>query len=126
MLVLDTSTLFFWTLDPDKLSLPARLALDREEERVISTISIWEIALKVSRGSLEIPMTINEYASALLNLSKLEIRPVETDTWLENVALDWEHRDPADRTIVALARQLNCDLVSNDRKIAAFYPRTIW
>ncbi len=40
--------------------------------------------------------------------------------------LDWEHRDPADRAIVSTAMLLNAPLIATDRKIAAFYERTLW
>lgn len=126
MIVLDTSALIYWTLDPDKISDRARCAMEQDGHFVISSISIWEIALKVSRGSLEIPLSTPNYLTELSRLTELEIRPVEAETWLENVRLDWTHRDPADRTIVALARQLQCPLISSDQIIAAFYPETIW
>lgn len=126
MIVLDTSALIYWTLDPDKISDRARRAMEQDGHFVISSISIWEIALKVSRGSLEIPLSTPNYLTELSKLTELEIRPVEAETWLENVRLDWTHRDPADRTIVALARQLQCPLISSDQIIAAFYPETIW
>jgi PIN domain nuclease of toxin-antitoxin system len=46
--------------------------------------------------------------------------------WLDNLDLEWEHSDPADRTIVAVATSLACPLISSDRVIADFYPKTIW
>ncbi len=93
---------------------------------LVSSISIWEIALKVKRGTLQIPLSIEQYVAKLQRAAQLEILPVDTTTWLESVALDWEHRDPADRVIVALARQLKLPLVSNDRKIASFLSNMIW
>lgn len=46
---------------------------------------------------------MDRYASMLNQLGCLEIIPVNTEIWLKNLALDWEHRDPVDRTIVASA-----------------------
>jgi PIN domain nuclease of toxin-antitoxin system len=59
-------------------------------------------------------------------MGSVEIVPVDDLTWLKNLALDWEHRDPADRTIVALATLRHLDLVTKDRDIAASYPKTLW
>lgn len=126
MLVLDTSALFYWTLDPLQLSATARQAIQEADRLLVSSISIWEIALKVKRGTLQIPLSIEQYVAKLQRAAQLEILPVDTTTWLESVALDWEHRDPADRMIVALARQLKLPLVSNDRKIASFFSNMIW
>jgi PIN domain nuclease of toxin-antitoxin system len=126
VLVLDTSALFYWTLDPLQLSATARQAIQEADRLLVSSISIWEIALKVKRGTLQIPLSIEQYVAKLQRAAQLEILPVDTTTWLESVALDWEHRDPADRVIVALARQLKLPLVSNDRKIASFLSNMIW
>jgi PIN domain nuclease of toxin-antitoxin system len=126
VLVLDTSALFYWTLDPLQLSATARQAIQEADRLLVSSISIWEIALKVKRGTLQIPLSIDQYVAKLQQAEQLEILPVDTTIWLESVALDWEHRDPADRVIVALARQLKLPLVSNDRKIASFFSNMIW
>jgi PIN domain nuclease of toxin-antitoxin system len=93
---------------------------------VISSISVWEIALKVKRGKLEIPLTIQEYVERLQQLDVLEILSVDVQTWLENLDLAWEHRDPADRTIVALATRFGCPLITSDRVIADYYQEVVW
>ncbi len=126
MVALDTSALIYWTLDPQKLTAAAKKAISESDIVAISSISVWEIGLKVKRGKLEIPLSTGEYARRLGQLEKLRIIPVDVTTWLENLALEWDHRDPADRTIVATARLLGSPLVSSDRKMAAFYPETIW
>jgi len=126
MVVLDTSVLLYWTLDPDQLSLAARRTIEQADRLVISSISVWEIALKVKRGKLDIPLSIIDYAERLQRLESLEILSVDVQTWLENLDLDWEHRDPADRTIVAIATRLACPLVTSDRVVADFYRETTW
>ena len=126
MIVLDTSALLYWTLDPDRLSEKAQGAIKGAERIVVSAISIWEIGLKVKRGKLVIPLTIRDYAGRLQRLEVLEILPVDVKTGLDNLDLPWEHPDPADRTIVALAEHFDCSLVTSDQTIAAYYPGTIW
>ncbi len=126
MIVLDTSTLFFWTLDPEKLSQKASQAIKQADRIVISSISIWEIALKVKRKKLSLPATIPEYVDRLKRMEALEILPVDVQTWLDNVELPWDHRDLTDRTIVALAARFKCPLITSDAKIADYYSETIW
>jgi PIN domain nuclease of toxin-antitoxin system len=62
----------------------------------------------------------------LENLHWLTIVPVDTAIWLQNLSLPWEHRDPADRTIVATAMLRGLPLLSKDRTIAGFFPDTLW
>ena len=126
MIVLDTSALIFWTLDPQRLSPKAKQAIEQADRILISSISIWEIALKVKHQKLDIPLPMNEYVDRLRQLGSLEILAVDIQTWLDNVDLLWDHRDPADRTIVALAARNNCPLITSDEKIANFFAETIW
>ncbi len=126
MVVLDTSALLYWTLDPARLSSKAERAIEQADRIVISSISVWEIALKVKRGKLQILLTIPDYVERLQRLEALEILPVDVQTWLDNLDLPWQHRDPADRTIVALATRFACPLITSDGIIAEYYPETIW
>jgi len=126
MIVLDTSALLYWTLDPTQLSSKARQAIEQAEKIVISSISVWEIALKVKRHKLILPLTIAVYVERLQRLEALEILPVDVQTWLDNLELPWEHRDPADRTIVALATRFGCPLITSDQVVADYYSQTIW
>ena len=126
MIVLDTSALLYWTLDPAELTLNAEKAIANADKVVVSSISVWEIALKVKHGKLILPLTMVDYIGRLNRLAELEILPVDVQTWLDNVELDWDHRDPADRTIVALATRLECPLISSDIIITGYYPKTVW
>jgi PIN domain nuclease of toxin-antitoxin system len=126
MIVLDTSALLYWTLDPAQLSPDAEKVIENADRIVISSISVWEIALKVKRGKLVIPLTISEYVERLQRLEALEILSVDVQTWLDNLDLLWEHRDPADRTVVALATRFGCPLITSDRVIGNYYKETVW
>lgn len=126
MIVLDTSALLFWTLDPAQLSSKASQAIRQADRILVSSISIWEIALKVKRQKLTLPLAIPDYVDKIMQLEAVEILGVDVQTWLDNIGLPWEHRDPADRTIVALASRFQCPLITSDQIIADYYPETIW
>lgn len=51
---------------------------------------------------------------------------MDTQTWLDNVELSWDRRDPTDRTVVALTERNHCALITSDEIIADFYAGTIW
>lgn len=125
-IVLDTSALLYWTLAPERLTTAARRAIDEADQIVLSAISIWEIGLKVKQGKLELPLDITEYAEKIQRLHRVTVEPVGVETWLKNLGLEWAHRDPADRTIVATAVLYNCPLISSDHTIGQFYGRVVW
>lgn len=126
MVVLDTSALLFWTLEPKRLSARASREIDASERRLVSSISVWEIGIKVARGKLRLPLPVRDYATRLAALEGVEILAVDLETWLATLDLSWEHRDPADRTIVATAQLRGCPLITSDSTILAFYPDAIW
>ena len=126
VIVLDTSALIFWTLDPTRLSTLAVESIVEAKRKVVSSISIWEIGLKVKQEKLKIPLPIIEYVGKLKIVEGMEIVPVDKRTWLKNLELDWDHKDPADRTIVATAMLLSIPLVTSDRIIRQFYAETVW
>ena len=126
VVVIDTSTLLFWTLENHRLSPAATVAINDAERVAVSSISIWEIGIKVSKGRLSIPVSIREFADRLLQVDAVEVLPVDHDTWLQSIELRWEHKDPADRVIVATAILRNCPLVTSDETIRRFYPKSIW
>lgn len=125
-IVLDTSALIHWTVNPERLSATATAFINRATDILISSISLWEIALKHRQGKLELPLKPDAFAQQLESIDGTKIISVDWATWLESVRLEWDHRDPADRCIVALARLKGCSLVTSDEEIRRFYPQAIW
>jgi antitoxin (DNA-binding transcriptional repressor) of toxin-antitoxin stability system len=39
---------------------------------------------------------------------------------------EWDHKDPADRTIVATSMIHKCPLLTSDQKILSFYSQAVW
>ena len=127
--VLDTCTLIWWSLDPAKLSSSAKEACERMEKGekgLVVSISIWEIAIKIKNKKLDLGVSLDAYVEALKKSDVIRIVAIDENLWLKSVALEWNHRDPADRVIVALANQYQASLVTADRIIAEFYSSVIW
>ncbi len=126
MILLDTNVLLFVMLNQDKLTAGALKAITDADELLVSSISIWEIAVKNKKGKLPLPFTPEELVYHLKNVTNLTLQPVDERIWLKNVSLDWDNKDPADRTVVATAALRGIPIVSSDRAIGDYYPRTIW
>jgi len=126
--VLDTCALLFWTLEPRRLSAPATAALDAlttAEPGVLSAASAWEIALKQRRGLLDLGCSLDDFLTGVHRLP-LQFEPVGVAHWVDSVRMPWEHRDPVDRLVVALAQRLHLPLVTADRTIRRAHGECIW
>ena len=91
MIILDTHALLWWTLDPAEMSpkaykLCSEVGLNRG---FISSISIWEIGVKIENKKLDIGMTIESYLEKIESLNILKIVPVDENIWIEKWLGRW-------------------------------------
>lgn len=128
-LVLDTCALIWWSLDPEQLSLLAQKVceqMEKDKNGLVASISIWEIAIKIKNKKLDLGISLEIYIKRLQQSDVISIIPIDENLWLKSVALEWEHKDPADRIIVALANQYYAPIITKDQKISGFYPSVLW
>lgn len=117
-LAVDTHAALWWSFLPEKLSRKARKELDTANELVISGIVIWEVALLVRKGRIELPVPVSEWLSGLESSARWRIVPLDARIALDADGLEM-HEDPADRFIVATALRCQVPLVTKDRAIRA-------
>ena len=128
-IVLDTCALIWWSLDPDKLSPSATDAcnqMEKDKNGLVPSISIWEIAIKIKNNKLDLGVDLQKYVFSLKKSDVVTIVPIDEDLWLESVELEWHHRDPADRVVVALANSNQASIITADQQIRDFYSDVIW
>jgi PIN domain nuclease of toxin-antitoxin system len=123
VILLDTHVWVWWVSRPDRLQPRHRDLLEFGADRVfgVSIISCWEVAKLVECGRLKLDRTVGlwmENALAELGVSLLHLHPriVVESTQLPQPF----HRDPADQLLVATARVLQCPIMTEDGKIAAY------
>jgi PIN domain nuclease of toxin-antitoxin system len=80
VILLDAHALLWWALDPEQLSRTAADAVRAMEERggYASPISIGEIGVKVRRGQLELPISVDEFARRIDQGGVVEMVPMDT------------------------------------------------
>ncbi|MDP3749166.1 MAG: type II toxin-antitoxin system VapC family toxin [Phenylobacterium sp.] len=128
--LLDTHALLWWLIEPERLSPPARLAIENADEVWVSTVSIYEIdfkrrepRLRNRNGALQrMPHNMPETLPSL-GLQLLDI--TAGDAW-EAARLPLHHRDPWDRILVAQARRLEADLITKDEALTAYAVDVLW
>jgi len=129
VICLDTHALLWWALDPKRLSKRAKEICARMEREggYASTISVWELALKVERKQLELPLSIEQFVERVQETRAVELVPVVSEIWIRSARLPWAHRDPADRVIYATAMMKGVPVLTRDELLRAQDPeRCVW
>ena len=99
-----------------KLAHGLRKTIARSDERVfISAASFWEIAIKRRAGKLVLDGSPRA-AAAAAGFLELPIEAADAET---AGALDWEHRDPFNRMLVAHCLNRAMTLVTADAALRA-------
>ncbi len=126
-LLLDTHTLIWMSSQPDRLSSPARVFLENENNTVaVSMISFWEMAIKIGLGKLDLG---TNWMSRLLKfmadnaVSTLPLCPEHCTTLS---ALPFIHRDPFDRMLISQALSENLILVTKDSHMRNYGVEVVW
>jgi PIN domain nuclease of toxin-antitoxin system len=100
--------------------------MEQEKNGLVPSTAIWEIAIKVKNHKLDLGINIDNYIATLKKSNVVRIIPIDEQIWLESVKLEWEHRDPVDRVVVAVAKRNQAAIITADQKIASFYSLVIW
>jgi len=130
VILLDTHVLIWWANgEHERLSAAAIAAIEAEEQqRLVSAISCWEVAMLVERGRLGLNVDIERWLNLVASVPRLQLLPLSPAVAVASTRLPGTfHADPADRFLVAQARHLNIALVTADSKIRAYpHVRSLW
>ncbi len=116
-LLLDTDALS-WVLLGDAMPEDARARITAADSVHVSAISIYEIALKVWIGEWPEMARLVPMLTDLVQRSGIVVEPVSGAVAHAAGTMDWDHRDPFDRIVVAQAMTMACPILSSDRAIA--------
>lgn len=124
--LLDTSALLWWLTDAGRLSDRMRWAIENPGHRVhVSAASAWEIAIRVERGRLQLPLLPERYLPGVLARFQLDALDVRLPHALRAGALPAYHRDPFDRLLIAQAQIEDMPLITVDPAISRYDVETI-
>ena len=115
-LLLDTHVVHWWSAEPQRVSAPAREALERADELAVAAISWYELAWLARHERIAVNVPIRTWLQGLAaQMRTFGVTPAIADT---AVALPSSFPgDPADRLIYATAIEHGLELVSKDRAI---------
>ena len=124
-LLLDTNVLLWWLTGDKRLSNRAREAISlRENEVKASVISVYELIYKAHAGKfpIDIALELEGHAAA----AEIPWIPLDLQDMRIGATLEWRHKDPWDRLIVAQAIARSHVLVSADRAVAHAPVESLW
>jgi PIN domain nuclease of toxin-antitoxin system len=85
---------------------------------LLSVISVWEVALLESKQRLHLHMDCLEWVHRALETPGLSLVPLTPEIAVESTRLPGNmHADPADRILVATARDLGARLMTRDQAL---------
>jgi PIN domain nuclease of toxin-antitoxin system len=122
--LLDTHAILWYAQGSDELSKTA-LSLMENEECFYSIASLWEIAIKQKLEKLDSAFSILELDELCKNtgFTQIKTEPYHIE---KTKTLDFIHRDPFDRLIIAIAQTENLSIITRDTIIPKYDVKTIW
>lgn len=124
--LLDTHVLIWFINGDDKISYSARNAIESKSSlNYVSIASLWEIAIKISIGKLELKTPFAEILHQF-KLNNFQLLPIAFEDTLTVSGLPFHHRDPFDRLLVAQCINNNLTLISKDIFLKEYSVNVIW
>lgn len=121
MIILDTCTIIFDALSPEKLSLQAKKSLiqaEKNNQLFCCDISLWEIAMMIKKKRIDPGTDTITFLDLIMQARKIQIIPINLEIAALSVDYaDFNHYDPADRLIAATAIHYKAGLITCDNKL---------
>ena len=126
-ILLDTHTALWYFLDDPRLTARAREHVRVHEGKVyVSIASVWELAIKISRGKYAIDLPFDTFWTRHLTENDFTLLSPSIPHLAKVAELSHFHGDPFDRLIIAQAISENFPLVSCDDLLDQYPITRIW
>ena len=123
--LLDTNALIRALGHPDELGGKAREIILGDNDILVSDVSLWEIAIKINIGKLDMEGTIPDIEKQCedLDFERLPIKPGHFEV-LRTLPLF--HRDPFDRLLISQATVEELAVISSDGAFPKYGVDVVW
>jgi PIN domain nuclease of toxin-antitoxin system len=124
--LLDTHTLIWFAAEDARVPPSITDVIARDPTiTCVSVASLWEIAIKLSTGKLELDGGLENLLDGMKR-NRLESLPIAPSHLVQVSRLPFHHRDPFDRMLVAQALADDLTLISADSQLDAYGVRRLW
>jgi PIN domain nuclease of toxin-antitoxin system len=125
-LLIDTHILIWYIAGNPSLNPAMTDLLEATQNNLsISVASLWEIAIKVGKGKLDLGIEFHELEGILDRLN-IQILPILFGDLKVQRTLPFHHTDPFDRLIISQAINQNLVLMSADSAFSNYPVQNIW
>jgi PIN domain nuclease of toxin-antitoxin system len=126
-LLLDThSLIWFFSGNPNLSDTVRQLMEDASNKKLISLASVWEMAIKQSKGRLTLSLPLENYIQEKIQLEDFELLPIKLNCLGVIANLPFYHNDPFDRLLIAQAMTENIPILSRDIAFDDYELNRIW
>ncbi|MCC7520474.1 MAG: type II toxin-antitoxin system VapC family toxin [Flavobacteriaceae bacterium] len=124
--LLDTHTFLWFVAGDRKLSEKVIDAIENQKNSIfISIVSFWEIAIKLNLGKLEFSGGVQKLIDLAIE-NGFEILSLDLKDTVLVSQLDFIHRDPFDRILIAQAINNDLFFATADENIIKYPIRHFW
>ncbi|MEG5139676.1 MULTISPECIES: type II toxin-antitoxin system VapC family toxin [unclassified Microcoleus] len=126
-LLLDTHAFIWYRTNSSRLSITWRSLINKGDNNILlSTASVWEMAIKHSIGRLNFSMPFMEFVKQQIAVNRIEILEISFDHIEVVASLPLHHRDPFDRLIIAQSMAEQIPVLSVDVIFDAYAIARLW
>lgn len=110
-----------------RLSTVARNEIeDPANQPLVSVASVWEMAIKMSRGKLDVGMDLDAFVTDHIEGNGIAMLPISAAHATFVATLAFHHSDPFDRLIIAQAIVEGATIASCDSEFSKYKVAVIW
>ena len=125
--LVDTHAFLWFAADDRRLPEHVAQIIEGANNRCyLSIASIWELAIKISLGKLQLTLPLQEFLEDQVPRSGIEILDLRVAHAVKVADLPFHHRDPFDRLLIAQALVEGVPLISVDPVLDAYGVCRIW
>ena len=127
-ILLDTHTLIWFFAGDSQLSATARILIeDEDNNKLVSIASIWEMAIKESKGHrLNLSLPFEDYIKQKLSWEDFNLLNINLYHLNAIVTMPFHHKDPFDRLLIAQSMVEGIPILSKDSAFDAYSINRIW
>ena len=120
----DTQVMLWFVWGDSRLSSRHRRAIE-QSDLLVSIVSLWEIAIKVNIGKLDLGMSYPDFVRDHISDTDVDVIDIGVSDLFEYMTLPLLHRDPFDRLLIAQASARNIPVITTDQAFSRYDIETV-